>query len=116
MRYLCRALSTHTDNGINTEILQPMVYMEKTVRFLAFLTSVMDSATSNYVKNVVHSLGLFFDWNLLDSVIGISTNVVIIRYTDLFTVSGHFILVYYMGCYFSPSQSVYIRKLDVIKF
>ena len=41
----------------------------KTVRFLAFLTSEMDSATSNYVKNVVHSFGTFHELNLFDSVI-----------------------------------------------
>ena len=41
----------------------------KTVRFLAFLTSEMDSATSNYVINVVHSFGQFSESDLFDNVI-----------------------------------------------
>ena len=44
-------------------------FMEKNVRFLSFLTSEMDSVTSNYVKNVVHSFGTFYELNLFDSVI-----------------------------------------------
>ena len=41
----------------------------KTVHFFEFLTSEMDSATSNYVKTVVHSFGSFHELNLFDSVI-----------------------------------------------
>ena len=48
---------------------------KKTVHFLAFLTSEMDSATSNYVKNVFHSFGPFFELDLFDSVIRVITLV-----------------------------------------
>ena len=43
--------------------------LQKNCPFLTFLTSEMDSATSNYVKKVFNSFGTFFELDLFDSVI-----------------------------------------------